>query len=185
MSDIIKNLKIWRMLGKSINIAAVSRLLDGAHGIIGYLATVGSRPLSDEDIPWTPFEKKLPDCRMSVITTAGVYVEGQTPFDIDAVAGDPSFREIPHDINTSQLKIAHTHYPLARALEDINVILPFNPLRYLVSQKIIGALTPRFYSFGFGGFLKNQYIKPGSGTAHLIVEKLREDRADLVMLVPA
>ena len=51
-------------------------------------------PLSYEASPWAPLSKPLNRCRVALITTGGLYVEGQEPFN---VAGDWSFRHLPKD----------------------------------------------------------------------------------------
>jgi len=185
MIDLVKILRIWRLLGKGVNNSIVTRVIEWSPQVVGYLAAFGRRTLPDDIIPWTPLEKKLSECRVSFVSTAGLYVKGQEPFDVDSGSGDPSFREIPSFVDLTQLDIAHTHYPIARAQLDVNVIAPFEPLRELVENKVLGDLSPRFFSFGFGGFLKEEYIKPGTGTAHHLVRKLREDGVDVVLLAPA
>jgi hypothetical protein len=64
-------------------------------------------PMHFDAAPWAPFKKRLSESKIAVMTTGGVYVEGQKPFETD---GDWSFREIPLDTPLDQLRIAHTHY---------------------------------------------------------------------------
>ena len=39
-------------------------------------------------IPWKPLNKPLADCRLALVTTAGVHLAGQNPFDVSAKEGD-------------------------------------------------------------------------------------------------
>ena len=59
------------------------------------------------------------------MTTGGVYVEGQTPFDTD---GDWSYREIPLDTPLGQLRVAHTHYDTNGVAEDVGSVLAMHRL---------------------------------------------------------
>jgi hypothetical protein len=70
---------------------AVDRFLEEQEDKIAARVAV---PMAFEDSPWSPFKKRLSESKVAVMTTGGVYVEGQQPFDTD---GDWSFREIPLD----------------------------------------------------------------------------------------
>ena len=43
-------------------------------------------PMSFDDSPWSPFKKRLSESKVAVLTTGGIYVEGQRPFDTDMVS---------------------------------------------------------------------------------------------------
>ena len=45
--------------------------------------------------PWTPLSKDPKECRIALVTTAGVHLRSQTPFDMEDKEGDPTFRVIP------------------------------------------------------------------------------------------
>src|SRR4051794_4502435 len=62
----------------------------------------GLAPMPGEDQPvWAPFERRLADARIALLTSAGLYVAGeQEPFDGDRERaepewGDPTWRTIP------------------------------------------------------------------------------------------
>ena len=61
-------------------------------------------PMHFDAAPWAPFKKRLSESKIAVMTTGGVYVKGQKPFDTD---GDWSFREIPLGYPTGPV----THCP--------------------------------------------------------------------------
>jgi len=183
--DLVKKTKFWRGFGKLINAPYVSSVIDPARGLINVVSAARTRQREGET-PWTQFEKKLSESYISVVTTAGFHLEGQEPFDIDSAKGDPTFRALQSDFDKSQLRIADVHYPHARAKKDINVLLPIDRLRELVANNVLAGLAPNFYSFGWsGGGLTREFIEPGSGTAHLLSQRLREDGADFVLLAPA
>ena len=62
----------------------------------------GRGPFAGEEEPvWAPFDKRLQDSRIALLTSAGLYVKkSQSPFDLDRERahpawGDPSWRAIP------------------------------------------------------------------------------------------
>jgi D-proline reductase (dithiol) PrdB len=95
--------------------------------------------------------------------------------------GDPSYRVLPADVETDQISIAHLHYNEDDALADMDVVLPVPLLRTFVSEGTIGGLTARHYSFmGFQldpDELLDNYLPE-------VIDKLREDAADAVILTP-
>ena len=82
-------------------------------------------PMAFGDSPWSPFKKRLSESKVAVMTTGGVYVEGQQPFD---TGGDWSFREIPLDTPLDQLRVAHTHYDTTGVAEDVDAVLAMHRL---------------------------------------------------------
>ena len=73
----------------------------------------------------------------------------------------------------------------ARVKEDINVLFPIDRLLELVEAKVIGKLATNFYSFGFGGDLIQEFIGESDGSAHQLVQKLKADEVDCVLMIPA
>jgi D-proline reductase (dithiol) PrdB len=140
-----------------------------------------------EPIPFAKFAKPLREAKIAAITTGGVHLKDDRPFDIhreqrEPAWGDPSFRLLPQDIDTGQVSISHLHYNHEDALADLDVLLPLPLLRRFAAEGEIGGLTPRHYSFM--GFqlnpkeLLDNYLPD-------VVETLREDGADAVVLTPA
>ncbi len=175
--------RVWRALGKLTNSPLGVRFMSSARGLVER----AMRPLAAADrsseIPFTPMEKPLGETRVSLITTTGVYLEGQEPFDVDAALGDSSYRAIPSDVDVRLLRIAHTHYPHDRAKQDINVIFPLERLRELVEEGVIGSLSTNFYSFGFDLHVQ-ELVNPETGTAHEVARALREDQVDVALFTP-
>ncbi len=175
--------KMWRLLGKLTNSSLGVRLINSARGLV----ELAMRPLAAGEkaleIPFTPLRKPLEEARVSLITTTGVYLEGQEPFDVDAALGDSSYRAIPSDADVSLLRIAHTHYPHDRAEQDINVIFPMERLRELVEEGVIGSVSANFFSFGFDLHV-HELVNPETGTAHQVARALREDQVDVALFTP-
>ncbi|MEC7748389.1 MAG: hypothetical protein VX572_05525 [Chloroflexota bacterium] len=81
------------------------------------------------------------------MTTGGVYVEGQTPFDTD---GDWSYREISLDTPLDQLRVAHTHYDTNGVAVDVGSVLAMHRLLDMEAEGMVGeALTPTYNFMGY------------------------------------
>lgn len=106
--------------------------------------------MSKRCIPYTPRNRELKDSVFALITTAGVQLRDQEPFDL---AGDNSWRLIPGDVATQQLMVRHEHYDHRDADEDVNVVFPIERLRELAEQRIIGGVSDKH--LGFMGYTQN------------------------------
>jgi len=76
----------------------------------------GRGPFPGDETPvWTPFEKRLGQSRIALLTSAGIYLKGsQPPFDLEREQthpdwGDPSWRSIPASTKGVDIGVAHLH----------------------------------------------------------------------------
>ncbi len=182
--DIAKKVKFWRGLGKIVDTKIGSSISEASRQPVNWMASL-IVPTNNDDIPWTPFKKPLAKSSLAIVSTAGFYLEGDEPFDVDRALGDASFRTIPSDFAKEKLKIAHTHYSHTRVQKDVNVLFPIDRLRELAEAKVIGRLATNFYSFGFGGNMTEEFIGESEGSAHQLAQKLKADEVDYVLMVPA
>lgn len=182
--DLFKKTKIWRGIGQIVDTKIGSSISQAIGQPINWMTSL-IVSANNDNIPWAPFKKPITDSCLAVVSTAGFYLEGDEPFDIDSARGDASFRKIPSNVAKEKLKIAHAHYPHARVKEDINVLFPIDRLTELVEANVIGKLATNFYSFGFGGNLIQEFIGEPDGSAHQLVKKLKADEVDCVLMVPA
>jgi len=128
--------------------------------------------------------KPLSDCRVAIVTTSGVHHQSQQPFDMQDSAGDPSFREIDGATISKDYVITHDYYDHSDAEKDLNIIFPLDRLRELQDEGIIGSLASRHYSFM--GHIDGHHIASLVGkSAKEIIEKLRQQAVDVVLLTPA
>ncbi len=181
---IVEKLGFWRGVGSVLNTGIGARAMEAGRGLLNLSTRILPGPNIEGPPPLTRPGKPLPDCRVAVVTTAGLFVDGDRPFDIDDPKGDPTFREIPADVAPEDLRIAHAHYTHRWWEKDPEVILPLDRLRELRTAGIF-SLAPRIFSFGFGGLLTREYIDPKTGTAHAVARELLDDSVDLALLVPA
>jgi len=128
--------------------------------------------------PWTPLEKPLSECRLGLVASGGIYVSGQVAFHW---RDDTTFREIPTDVRTEDLRATHFAYDLTDARRDPNVVFPIDTLRRLVADGLIGALARHAFTF-MGGIYSAR--KVGEDLAPRITEQLVAEKVDAALLVP-
>ena len=139
---------------------------------------------SGEATPWTPVTKPLRECKVAVVTTSGIHHGNQVPFDMQDSDGDPSFRSIDDTTIANDFKITHDYYDHSHAEKDLNVILPLDRLRELQQEGVIGERTKTHYPFI--GHIDVRHITTLIGhSAKQVMEKLRQDAVDIVLLTPA
>jgi len=142
------------------------------------------RFVNNLDTPWAILSKELRECKIGLVTTAGVHLKSQLPFDMEDKDGDPSWREIPSQVDLQDLMITHNYYDHRDADRDINVVFPAERLRELEAGGVIGGISPRHFSFM--GHIVGQHIDAlVNDTGPEVARKLKEDGVDGVFLTPA
>lgn len=139
---------------------------------------------SGEAVPWSPPQKPLSACKLALVTTSGVHHTAQEPFDMQDSDGDPTFRTIDGASIANDYKITHDYYDHSDAEKDLNIIFPLDRLRELQQEGVIGQLADSHYSFM--GHIDGRHIATLIGqAAKQVVEKLKQDQIDVVLLTPA
>jgi D-proline reductase (dithiol) PrdB len=138
-------------------------------------------------IPWTPMSKPLKQTTLALVTSAGISLKIDPPFDMErekreAIWGDRSHRAIPRETTEKGINVNHLHINTNYIKQDINVILPLARMVEFEQEKIIGGLAPTSYSFyGFQwqntDFLK-EAIEP-------ISKKMKSEGVEAVLMTPA
>jgi D-proline reductase (dithiol) PrdB len=142
------------------------------------------RFVEGEGIPWTPLRKPLAESVVALVTTSGVHLRNQTPFDMDDPDGDPGSRAIPVDTPRADLTITHKYYDHSSADRDLNVVLPLDRLRELRAEGRIGGIGP--FAYGFMGHIDGPHLTTLiETTAPEVARRLRDDGVDAVVLTPA
>ena len=96
------------------------------------------------ETPWTPLSKPISQCRIALVTTGGIYLEDQAPFE---AANDISFREIPAETPQERIRVSHPGYDISGPQEDVNCVFPLHRFQELEAEGAIGALSETHYSF--------------------------------------
>lgn len=128
--------------------------------------------------PWVSLRKPLAESRLALVASGGVYQSGQIAFHH---RDDASFRAIPSDAKTSDLRTSHFAYDQTAARADPNVVFPIEPLRRMVESGRLGCLGPLAYTC-MGGIYSSRRVR--EELAPEIARRIREDAVDLVLLVP-
>jgi len=128
--------------------------------------------------PWAPLTKPLSECRLGLVASGGIYARGQTAF---TFKDDTTYRAIPTDIDTAELRATHFAYDLTDARRDINCVFPLDTLRGLVADGTVGGLAPNFLTC-MGGIYSSRRVRDQLAPA--IVERCLNDRIDGLLLVP-
>jgi D-proline reductase (dithiol) PrdB len=131
-----------------------------------------------EPPPWAPLAKPLSDGRLGLIASGGIYVSGQVAFHW---RDDTTFREVPTDVPTAELRATHFAYDLTDARRDPNVVFPIDTLRRLVAEGVVGSLAPIAYTF-MGGIYSARRV--AEELAPRLTERLLEARVAAALLVP-
>ena len=139
--------------------------------------------LEHDDTPWVALGKPLSECRVALVTSAGLHLRGDQPFTRDTPGGESSYRVIPsdsdpNDVVQSHFSIGFDHTGIYR---DLNVTFPMDRLREMVAQGKIGSLSTNFYSFM--GALRDPSVVINE-TGPEAARQLAADGVDVVLLTP-
>jgi len=133
---------------------------------------------NEQPPPWVAVTKPLSECRLALIASGGIYVEGQVAFHFK---DDFSYRIIDTRLPSDKLRATHFAYDLTDARNDINVVFPIDTLRDLVAEHTLGSLSPRAYTF-MGGIYSARKVREILAPA--LTARLLADAVDLAILVP-
>ncbi len=136
-----------------------------------------------DPVPWTPLAKPLSECRVALLSSAGFVAPDQEPFDETRRAGDPSFREIPSDVDVATLRDTHRSQSFDQSgiRRDPNLAVPIDRLRELAQAGRIGEVSRRHISFMGSLTATGAFVRD---TAPAAAKILVEDRVDVALLVP-
>jgi len=132
--------------------------------------------------PFTPARRALPMLNLALISSAGAYIDGTPAFDTSAPGGDLSFREIPIEVEATDLRFAARGYDPSAVEQDLNAQLPVARLLEFEKNGIIGQLNPVFWSFC--GFIPDASRLVDELVPKLI-ERVRRYEVQAALLVPA
>src|SRR5512138_2101677 len=75
-------------------------------------------------IPWTPLSRPLSECTVALLSSAGIALKTDKPFDQEGERknpwwGDPSYRIIPDGATEADVKLYHMHVDPEYAERDL------------------------------------------------------------------
>ena len=136
-----------------------------------------------DDVPWTPLARDLSDSTVAIVTTAGLHLRDDKPFDRDHPGGESTYRVIPSDSDPANIVQSHFSIGFDRTAiyRDINITFPIDRVRELVEQGKIGSLAPNHYSF-MGALRDCTIIAEQTGPE--VAQRLKDEDVNLVFLTP-
>lgn len=154
-------------------------LIDRTYQAKGYPQYAWSR---NEEAPWAPLRKHLRQCTVGMLTSGGISVKSAEPFEADA---KNNFRldEIDPLSPGDGFQINDAYYDTRDGARDINVIFPLERLRELAEAGEIGQVASRLWSGFMGRIYKRGFVTQTAAPA--LVEELKKDEVDILVLVPA
>jgi len=139
-----------------------------------------------DPLPWTPLRGPLSKATVALVSTAGLSMLADPPFDAererqDPWWGDPSYRVIPRTATEADIVASHLHIETAYIQQDLDVALPLRRLAEAKVAGLIGALAPSHYSFM--GYL----LDPAEFLEHSVpamIERMQAESVDAAVFVP-
>jgi D-proline reductase (dithiol) PrdB len=125
-------------------------------------------------VPYTPFKRNLNESRVGLVTTSGVYVDGMEPF----TDNDISFRRIPNQVASDDLRVVAGHYDPTWARADINCVFPIDRLRTLQSEGVVRKISDAHFAMG----LTTELRKLKEEVSWNLAEEVARTRPDVVVL---
>jgi len=156
-----------------------------------FLSNMLSKAIPDspayDGIPWASVPKPLSESKVALLTTAGISMRDDEPFDMEferqnPMRGDSSFRKLRSDATASDIAANHLHIDTGYIERDLNVALPLARLDELVAEGVVGSSAATHYSImGFQGNDTSQLVEE---SAPKIADALRNEEVDLFLLAP-
>jgi hypothetical protein len=131
--------------------------------------------LSRYCVPFTPFEGRLEDVVVTLVSTASVRHKDDRPFEVE---GDTSWRKISEETPAADLRIDDVHYDHGCVDRDVNCVFPLDRLRELAAEGRIGGLTDTHFSLGFSQALREMRER----TIPALVREIDRERPGAVVL---
>jgi D-proline reductase (dithiol) PrdB len=165
--------------------------VDGFRFLPPGLAAWVRRFIPDEEfkgsIPWTPMANPLSQTVIALVTSAGISLKTDPPFDMErekreAIWGDRSYRAIPRGTTEKDIEVNHLHINTSYIKKDINVILPLARMAEFEQDKIIGRLAPTSYSFYGFQWQNTDFLREAMEP---ISRKMKAEGVKAVLMTPA
>lgn len=136
-----------------------------------------------DPVPWAPLRKPLREARVALVSTAGLVLPSQEPFDDTFKGGDWTLREIPDDADVSSMLDCHrsASYDHSGIRADANLGFPLDRMHELAEAGLVGSVNHRHFS------LMGSITAPGRlirESAPAVADALAADGVDAVLLVP-
>jgi D-proline reductase (dithiol) PrdB len=132
--------------------------------------------------PFTPLQRALPMLNLALITSAGAYIDGTEPFDLESRDGDLNFREIPVEVEAEDLLYAAKGYDSTAVKTDRNSQIPVDRLLEYEANGVIGRLNNVWWSLS--SYIPNAALVANE-LAPRIADRLVNYEVQAALLIPA
>lgn len=134
-------------------------------------------------VPAARLRRPVSDARVALVTSAGLVMPGDVPFDLALKGGDCSYRTIDGAADVRMLSVHHKSdaFDPAAIDADRNVAFPLERLRDLAAAGDVDGVAPRHLSF------MGSITAPGrlhAESAPAAADLLAGDGVDIALLVP-
>lgn len=136
-----------------------------------------------DDVAFSPLDKPLSQCRVGLVSTGEVMVRGSGDASEDEtqMGNLGGVYSIPADTPLDKLySPSHSYDKHHTTLEDVNAYFPIERMKEAVADGKIAGLTQR----AIGVFNAYSQRKTRERDAPEVLKRLREDGADVAVLVP-
>lgn len=131
--------------------------------------------------PVTPLSKPLNECKLALLTSGGLHLKTDTPFDTKHKEGDCSFRVLPGDVEHKDIMVSHDSYDHKFINEDINCVFPIDRMREYVREGKIKSLSDEHYSFMGHIYVPAPLLENSANVG----KRLKELGVDIAFLTPS
>ena len=138
--------------------------------------------VENKNVPFTPMRRALPMLNLALISSAGAYIDGTKAFDTTSRDGDATFREIPIEVEATDLLYAGRGYDMTAVREDRNAQIPVDRLFEYQENGVIGKLNNVWWSLN--GWIPNAQ-SVAEELAPKIAERVARYEVQAAILIPA
>lgn len=132
-------------------------------------------------MPEAILQKPLRECKVALVSTAGVHLLTDSPFDVDNPAGDHTIRIIPREVHEDQLTVTHIYIDTKFAKRDSSIVFPLQQLKDMAADGTIGSVSGVNIGLN-GGILDTALVEEES--IPQVVKLFRTEGIDAALLVP-
>lgn len=127
--------------------------------------------------------KPLDESNVALVSSAGMVVPGDIPFEKNVKGGDWSWRAIPSDCEVQKLEEHHNSdaFDHTGIATDANMGIPIDRLNELAEEGFISSASPRHISVMGSITAPGRFIRK---TIPEVVGALEEDQVDVALMVP-
>ncbi|MBN2281456.1 MAG: hypothetical protein JXQ65_12820 [Candidatus Marinimicrobia bacterium] len=144
------------------------------------MARVYREETQQKDIPWTPFENKLIESKIALITVSGAFETNDEPFVDKDKKENYGPKEISIKAKSEDLHYLALDWDPSEALKDANVIFPAEHLVLMQKEGIIGKLNDVAYSFT-GLHEKKSTLQE---SVKSVIKSLKDNENQGVLIIP-